>query len=385
MQPSPRARPAPFTVTSTGNPTAALGESGTLPTGVTFADNGDGTAILAGTPGAGTAGTYPITFTATNGLGTPATQSFTLTIDASPAITSAASTTFTAGSAGSFTVTATGNPVPTIARTGTLPSGVTFSGGVLSGTPASGTAGTYPLTFTATNGVGSPATQSFTLTVDSAPAITSADHATFTAGSAGSFTVTATGTPAATLSETGALPSGVSFSGGVLSGTPAPGTGGSYPIAFTATNGVGTPATQSFTLTVDSAPAITSANHATFTEGSAGSFTVTASGPPAATVSETGTLPSGVGFGAGVLSGTPGEGTAGSYSITFTATNGVGTPATQSFTLTVDSAPAITSADHATFAEGSAGSFTVTSTGKPDRGVVRDGHAPFRGDAHRQR
>ncbi len=37
----------------------------------------------------------------------------------------------------------------------------------------------------------------------------------------------------------------------------------------------GTPATQSFTLTVNQAPAITSANSTTFTVGTAGSFTVT--------------------------------------------------------------------------------------------------------------
>ena len=90
-----------------------------------------------------------------------------------PAITSAASTTFTAGVPGTFTPTATGSPVPTLTESGTLPTGVTFSGGLLSGTPASGSAGSYPITFTASNGVGSPATQIFTLTVNTAPAITS--------------------------------------------------------------------------------------------------------------------------------------------------------------------------------------------------------------------
>ena len=71
-----------FTVTTTGSPTPTLSETGTLPSGVTFADNGNGTATLAGTPAAGTAGTYPLTFTAANGSPTRppnATQSFTLT------------------------------------------------------------------------------------------------------------------------------------------------------------------------------------------------------------------------------------------------------------------------------------------------------------------
>ena len=59
-----------------------------------------------------------------------------------------------------------------------------------------------------------------------------------------------------------------------LSGTPGLGTGGSYPIVITADNGT-TPATQNFTLTVDEAPAITSADTATFVIGTHGTFTVT--------------------------------------------------------------------------------------------------------------
>ena len=84
-----------------------------------------------------------------------------------PVITSASAATFTVGEAGSFRVTATGSPAPSLSESGALPSGVTFnsSTGVLSGTPASGTSGTYNLTFTASNGVSPDATQSFTLTL----------------------------------------------------------------------------------------------------------------------------------------------------------------------------------------------------------------------------
>ncbi|MGH8973282.1 MAG: putative Ig domain-containing protein, partial [Acidimicrobiia bacterium] len=196
------------------------------------------------------------------------------------------------------------------------------------------------------------------VTVNQAPAITSANAATFTVGTPGSFTVTATGFPTPTISETGMLPSGVTLSSaGVLSGTPAVGTGGIYPITITATNTAGT-FDQSFTLTVNQAPAITSANATTFTVGTAGSFTVTASGFPTPTLSRTGTLPSGVTFdtATGVLSGTPAAGTAGTYVQAFTAANGVGSNATQTFTLTVNQAPAITSANATTFTVVTAGS-----------------------------
>jgi hypothetical protein len=86
-----------------------------------------------------------------------------------------------------------------------------------------------------------------------APKFTNASSTTFQIGSAGSFTVAATGSPAPTLSETGALPSGVTFvaSSGLLAGTPGPATAGTYALQFTASNGVLPNATQSFTLTVN--------------------------------------------------------------------------------------------------------------------------------------
>jgi hypothetical protein len=158
--------PLAFTVATTGAPAPALTETGSLPARVTFTNNGDGTATLAGTPATGTGGTYALTLTATNGEGSPATQSFTLSVTAAAAVTSPAATTFTYGQAGTFTVTATGTPTPLVTESGPLPNGVTFSGGVLSGTPSS--SGTFPLTFTAHNGIGTDATQSFVLTVSPA-------------------------------------------------------------------------------------------------------------------------------------------------------------------------------------------------------------------------
>ena len=104
------------------------------------------------------------TVSSTNG-GTGNTATANLSATQAPAITSANNSTFTIGTAGTFTVTATGYPAPTITESGTLPQGVTFSAGVLSGTPAIGTAKTYNITFTAHNSSGADATQNFTLTV----------------------------------------------------------------------------------------------------------------------------------------------------------------------------------------------------------------------------
>ena len=189
-----------FTVTTTGTPTAALSETGTLPTGVTFVDNKDGTATLASTA-ATPAGSTTLTITASNGVGSPVTQSFTLTVAAVPAlaITSAGSTTFTTGTLGTFTVTTTGTPTATLSEAGTLPTGVTFvdnkDGTATLASTAATLAGSTTLTITASNGVGSPVTQSFTLTVAAATAAPSIGGLSLTSGpAAGGTTVTIYGT-----------------------------------------------------------------------------------------------------------------------------------------------------------------------------------------------
>ena len=151
------------------------------------------------------------------------------------AFTSAATATFTVGTAGTFSVTTTGSPAPSFGWNN-VPPGMTFTDNrngtaTLAGTPTTG--GTYAMALTAVNPFGT-ATQTLTVTVQQAPAITSAASATFTVGTAGTFSVTTTGSPAATLTETGALPSGVTFTSNgngtaTLAGTPAAGTDKALP------------------------------------------------------------------------------------------------------------------------------------------------------------
>ena len=90
--------------------------------------------------------------------------------------------------------------------------------------------------------------------------ITSADHSTneFTYGAAGTFTITTTGFPTPSLSESGALPGGVTFTDkgdgtATLTGTPT--AAGNFILTITAHNGYGSDATQTFTLTVNKATA----------------------------------------------------------------------------------------------------------------------------------
>jgi hypothetical protein len=155
-----------FEITSMGDPNVTFSESGTLPQGVTFANNGVDTATLSGTPTE--TGTFPITITASNGVPPDATQSFSLTVDQAPVLTAPASATFVEANAGSTSVSATGYPTPAFTESGNLPSGVSFidntnGTATLSGTPTQ--TGSFPITITASNGVSPDATQNLTLDV----------------------------------------------------------------------------------------------------------------------------------------------------------------------------------------------------------------------------
>ena len=383
-----------FTVTANGIPAATLSETGALPGGVTF---DPATGILGGTPAAGSSGTYALTFKATNGIGTDATQNFSIFVAATPAITSLNTATLNAGTPGAFTVTATGSPAPVLKATGALPSGVTFDAttGVLSGTPAAGSGGSYALTFGAANGIGPDVTQAFTLVVTQAPALTSASTATLNAGTAGAFTVTATGSPAPLLSETGALPGGITFDAttGILSGTPTTVASGIYLITFTAANGMGPDATQTFTLFViggggqtvtGTAPAFTSLNTATLKVGTAVAFLVSTSGSPAPLLTETGGLPGGLSFDAtnGILSGTPATGSGGNYALVFKAANGTAPDASQSFMLTITEAQAPSGGGSSH--KSSATTPTNSPTDGGGSGGACPGASPFVGNVHQR-
>jgi VCBS repeat-containing protein len=169
--------------------------------------------------------------------------------------TSSNAATFRTGTAGTFAVRTSGGAGTTITTTSTLPSGITLvdngnGTATLSGTAAAGAGGVHTLNLVATKGASS-VTQTFTLTVEQAPAFTSGASANFTAGTAGSFEITASGFPTPTITMSGSLPAGLSFVGGTgaatISGTPA--STGSAVVTLAADNAAGS-TTQSLTVTV---------------------------------------------------------------------------------------------------------------------------------------
>jgi hypothetical protein len=381
---------SPFstTVSTSGFPTPALTESGPLPAGVSFTDNGDGTATLAGTPGPGSNGSFPLTLTAANGASPSATQDFSLTVDEGAGFTGADSTTFTVGQEGNATVTTAGFSEPTLSESGPLPAGVSFTDNgdgtaALAGTPGPATGGVYPLTLTAAQTGDASVTESYTLTVDQAPAITSGADTTLVTGAAGTFTVAATGFPAPALTESGTLPAGVTFTDNgngtaTLAGTPDATSGGTYPMVITADNDVGSPQTQDFTLTVNQAPAVTSAAAASFDLNHHGSFTVSVSGFPTPTLGERGALPRGLSFtnnlnGTATIAGTPTQ--SGRFPLVLHATNTAGT-ASQTLQISVDQAPTVSVRSAKTAKAGHRLHIMVRSTGYPKPAITESGTLP---------
>jgi trimeric autotransporter adhesin len=176
-----------FTVTTTGSLPMTVAESPNpdlLPSSVTYVDNGNGTATLSGTPAANTNGTYHISFTATNAVGSN-TQSFTFTVLPQPTSPSTPALT-TADPDGVV------QPNNTITVTGTVDStdsndtvkvfdGLTLVGSQIVGTCSptcaysisfniGTTAGTHSITATATDSIGnvSPTSGGLVLTVPGA-------------------------------------------------------------------------------------------------------------------------------------------------------------------------------------------------------------------------
>jgi hypothetical protein len=306
-------------------------QTGTLPAGVSLSGG-----TLSGTPTA--PGTFNFTITATDtgstGTGAPFTiaQNYTLNV-AAPTIVVAPATLpgANAGQAYSQTITATGGVAPYgfTVTAGALPAGLSLAtGGALTGTPTA--VGSFNFTVTATDANSQSGNLAYTLVVG-APTLTltpAAGALNAAYGAAYSQAFTAGGSPGPyTYALTGALPAGVSFSGGTLSGTPtAP---GSFPVTVTATDtgltGTGAPFSiaQNYTIEVGAPTVVvTPATLPGGTAGQAYSQTVSASGgvaPYSFSVSA-GSLPTGLNLSSGgVLSGTPTA--SGSFSFTVTASD----------------------------------------------------------------
>ena len=364
--------------TATANKTAeppTLSETGSLPSGVTFTDNGDGTATLAGTPAAGTEGNYPLTLTSHIAGDTDSTENFTLTVDESPTITSAATVAFTENAAGTFTIT-TGPSVPstvTLTEEDTLPTGMTFHDNgngtaTISGAPTE--TGTFYPFIEASNGVTPANYQEITLTVNQPLTVTTTSLAAWAVGKAGYSQTIATsgGTGADTFAVTsGSLPTGLSLNAGTGAITGTPSVANTFDFTITATDTVGATAAEAYAVTINPAPSITTATLPNWTVNKSGyNQTIAVSGGTAPdTFSVTsGSLPNGLTLNSstGAISGTPSA--ANTFNFTITVTDSFGGTGSQSYTVVVNPAVSVTTTSLANWTQGIAGySQTIATSG----------------------
>jgi len=153
----------------------------TLPTWLTFTDNGDGTGSLIGTPEAEHVGDHPIELQAQDASGLTAAQTFTVTVteaggeNGPPSFASTPGEEATEDSEYSYEIEVTdpdaGDTLEITAMT--LPAWLTFTDNgdgtaSLSGTPAAADVGDHDVVLQAADAAGATVEQSFTVTVEAA-------------------------------------------------------------------------------------------------------------------------------------------------------------------------------------------------------------------------
>jgi hypothetical protein len=167
-----------FFVETTGSPSPNIHYGGRLPLGLKVAPRGQGFITISGEVapevyGVPTGGVYRSTIVAVFQNGRKierVRQAFTLTVDEGPVVVSISAKRAHAGQWYDTIFKTTGYPVPTVTESGRLPFGVNFTDNgnhraSLTGTPNLLTAGSYPITLTASNGVGSPSVRHMILVV----------------------------------------------------------------------------------------------------------------------------------------------------------------------------------------------------------------------------
>ncbi|HEY3755736.1 MAG TPA: immunoglobulin domain-containing protein [Opitutaceae bacterium] len=356
-----------YTLTASNNP--ASFNIAQLPAGLTASGN-----VISGTPTA--AGQFFTSVSGNNSNGQGKILVIMWTINPAGAVPDITSSLLANGEPGqAFTYTIAADNTPTTFSASGLPTGLTLdaTSGVIGGTPAA--AGISTVTLSASNQNGAGKSVNLTLTIGDYSAITSSPTLSATVNVPFTYTLTASNTPY-TFALTG-LPAGLSYNNvsGIITGTPT--TSGTYTLAASATNAVGTGAATSVTLTVANSATGGGGNLTApyilenptsqgATVGSNATFNVTAVG--------SGSLAYQWAFNGNAISGATGPAltldevtaaNAGNYTVT--VTNSIGSATSTIAALTVSSLlvpPAITGQpQNVTASVGMSATFTVTASG----------------------
>lgn len=345
--------PAPFigvaysqSVQTSGGtaPVAFAVTAGVLPAGLTVNAS---TGVVTGT--AVNAGPYSFAITATDANGVSASKTYTGTIAAAIAITTASLPIPLTGHPYNQTVQTSGGtaPVTCAVTSGALPAGLSLDSSTcaISGTPSG--SGSYSFTVTATDANGVTASQTYSGTIAAVLAIATLTLPVPLISQAYSQTVATTGgtAPVSFGITSGSLPYGLTLNAatGTISGTPV--TAGAYTFTVTATDANAIAASKTYTGTIVTALAITTATLPVPALTQAYNQTIRTSGgtAPVTFAVTGGALPAGLALStAGAVTGTPAASGAYSFNVTATDTNNV--TATKTYSGTIAAALSITTA-----------------------------------------
>ena len=337
------------------------------------------TGVIAGTLSYTSAGTYSVAATAADGsLASSQTFTWTVTnVNRAPTLTAPANRTSAENATISLQLVASdpdGDAV-TYSATGLPPSlTVNVTTGLISGTLSYTSAGTYSVTATAADGsLASSQTFTWTVTnVNRAPTLTAPANRTSAENATVSLQLVASDPDgdAVTYSATGLPPAlTVNVTTGLISGTLSYTSAGTYSVTATASDGtLSNSKTFTWTVTnVNRAPTLTASPDQTSAENTTVSLQLVASDPDgdAVTYSATGLPPTlTVNAATGLISGTLSYTSAGTYSVTATASDGsLASSPTFTWTVTnVNRAPTLTASPDQTSAENTAVSLQLVAS-----------------------
>ena len=312
-----------LTISATGGSGVLTYSASGLPTGATFSGQ-----TFTWTPGATQAGSYTVTFTVSDGAAQDS-QPITITVtkpNSAPVLALIENKSTSENQALTFTVSATdadGDPITYSATS--LPTGAGLTGQTFSWTPAYTQAGSYNVTFTASDGK-TQTSQAITITVsdtDQPPVLADIGNQSVNASNLLTFTLSATDPDGDNLTySAGTLPSGATLTGQTFAWTPASSQVGTYSVTFTASDGtlISSKTVSILVTQPNVAPVLATIGNRSVNENQALTFAIDATDGNGDVITySAANLPSGAGLAGQTFSWTPTFTQAGSYNVTFTA------------------------------------------------------------------
>ncbi|MHC4745168.1 MAG: putative Ig domain-containing protein, partial [Planctomycetota bacterium] len=338
-----------FTISATDADSDSITYSASnLPTGATLTSDS-----FSWTPGYTQAGTYDVTFTASDGTDSDS-EIVTVNVanvNRAPVLASIGSKSVNEGAELSFSISATDADSDAITYSASnLPTGANFSSDSFSWTPGYTQAGNYDVTFTASDGTDSDS-EVVTITagnVNRSPVLAAIGEQSVDEGSLLNFTLSATDADGDSITySVEDLPTGSVFTGQSFAWTPGYSMAGTYEVTFAASDGAAQDS-EAVTITVNNinrAPVLDAISDKTADENVPLTFGINATDADDDTlVYSASSLPAGAELAGQTFTWTPSHSQADlSYQMTFTVSDGELTDS-QQVTITVSdiSAPIVT-------------------------------------------